>query len=321
VFLITSMDKNLALEFVRVTEAAALAAVEHMGRGDKIAADGAAVDAMRSRFNDVEFCGTVVIGEGEKDEAPELYVGESLGRGVGPAFDIAVDPLECTDSVANGVPNAISVIATGPKGTLFHAPDMYMWKVACGPRAKGAIDITKSPTENLQAVAARLGKDVCDMVVVLLDRPRHADLIAELRTAGARVRLISDGDVAGAIAPSLPESGIDMLMNIGASAEAVLAAAAIKCLGGDFQAQFWYAHDGQRDRVSALGHDPDGVFTIEDLATGTDITFTATGIIDGPLLQGIRYANGYAITHSVVMRVKSGTIRFLETHHKLHDIY
>ena len=311
------MDRNLALEFVRVTEAAAIAASSWIGKGERKAADQAAVDEMRSRFNFVDFSGTVVIGEGQKDEAPELYVGETLGTGNGLEIDIAVDPLECTDSVATGSPNAISVISTGPKGSLFHAPDMYMEKIACGPQAKGVIDLDLTPTENIIRVAKKLEKDVTQMVVIMLDRPRHADLVEEIRTVGARIRFISDGDVAGAIAPSLPDSGEDMLINIGASAEAVLAATAIKCLGGDFQARLWPKNVDQKNMLEDMGLDINKKLTLEDLASGKDLTFTATGVVDGPLLKGVRYTADYCITHSVVMRVKTGTIRFLETHHKL----
>lgn len=312
------MDRNLALEFVRVTEAAAIASAKWMGRGDKMSADGAAVDAMRSRFNAVDFRGVVVIGEGKKDEAPELFIGEKLGTNNGLEFDIAVDPLECTDSVANGVPNAISVIATGPKGSLFHALDMYMDKIACGPLAKGAINLDASVKENITKVAERLHKEISEMVVLVLNRPRHEKLIAEIRATGARVRFISDGDVAGAIAPSLPDSGIDLLMGIGASAEAVLASPAIKCFGGDFQARLKPKDDAQAEELRQMGIvDIDKILTLEDLAKGNDLTFTATGVIDGPLLKGVRYTADYCITHSVVMRVKTGTIRFLETHHRL----
>lgn len=312
------MDRNLALEFVRVTEAAAIAAAKWMGRGDKKAADGAAVDKMRARFNDIQFCGEIVIGEGEKDEAPELFIGEKLGTGCGIELDIAVDPLECTDSVANGVPNAISVIATGAKGSLFHAPDMYMEKIACGPKAKGAIDLDASVEENLRKVAKKLDKEVSELVVMVLDRPRHEELIKQIRTASARVRLISDGDVAGAIAPSLSYSGIDLLMGIGASAEAVLAAIAIKCLGGDFQVRLKPKDEEQRKRLLNMGiADPDKKLFIEDLAKGEDLTFTATGVIDGPMLKGVRYTADYCLTNTVVMRVKSGTIRFIDTHHRL----
>ena len=312
------MDRNLALEFVRVTEAGAIAAAQWMGRGDKNAADQAAVDEMRDRFSHVDFRGEIVIGEGEKDEAPELYVGEKVGTGQGPEIDIAIDPLECTDSVANGVPNAISVIATGPKGSLFHAPDMYMEKIAVGPLAKGAISLDKSVKENVESVAKRLGKKVSDLVVVMLDRPRHEQLKKEIRETGARVRLISDGDVAGAIAPSLPDSGIDMLYNTGASAEAVLAAVAIKCLGGEMQARLAPKDDAQREVLRVMGiTDISKILTLDDLAKGDELTFTATGVIDGPLLKGVRYVPGYCLTNSVVMRVQTGTVRFLETQHKL----
>ncbi len=308
----------MALEFVRVTEAGAMAAVKWTGRGDGKAADGAAVDKMRERFNSVDFSGEIVIGEGAKDEAPELYIGEKLGTGNGPRIDIAVDPLECTDSVANGVPNAISVIATGAQGSLFRAPDMYMEKIAVGPGAKGVIDLNKPVEDNVRAVANALGKNIEDIVVVMLDRPRHDELKKKIRSAGARVRLISDGDVAGAIAPSLFDSGIDMLYNTGASAEAVLAAVAIKCLGGDMQVRLAPKNDEQRAVLRDMGiSDIDKVLTLDDLAKGQDLTFTATGVIDGPLLKGIRYTKHHCITHSVVMRVSTGTVRFLETHHRL----
>ncbi len=314
------MDRNLALEFARVTEAAAIAAANWMGRGDKKSADGAAVDAMRDRMKYINFSGKIVIGEGEKDEAPELYIGEKLGTGKGEELDIAVDPLECTDSVANGVPNAMSVIATGDKGSLFHAPDMYMEKIACGHKAKGAISLEATVAENLKNVAGKLSKEVSELVVVVLDRPRHEDLIKQIRTAGARVRLISDGDVAGAIAPSVWESGIDLLMGTGASAEGVLAAIAIKCLGGEMQCRLKPKDDKQIKRLQEMGiSDYNKILTLEDLAKGDDLNFTATGVIDGPLLKGVRYTAHYCITHSVVMRVKSGTIRFMETHHRLDE--
>lgn len=314
------MDRNLALEFARVTEAAAIAAANWMGRGERKAADKAAVDAMRDRMKYINFSGEIVIGEGEKDAAPELYIGEKLGTGKGEELDIAVDPLECTDSVANGVPNAMSVIATGDKGSLFHAPDMYMEKIACGHKAKGVISLDFSVKENLKNVAKRLGKEVSELVVVVLDRPRHVDLIKQIREAGARVRLISDGDVAGAIAPSVWESGIDLLMGAGASAEGVLAAIAIKCLGGEMQCRLQPKDEKQAERLKKMGIvDINKILTLEDLAKGDDLNFTATGVIDGPLLKGVRYTAHYCITHTVVMRVKSGTIRFMETHHKLDE--
>lgn len=312
------MDRNLALEFVRVTEAAAIAAAKWMGRGDKLAADGAAVEAMRARFNAIDFKGEVVIGEGKKDEAPELFIGEKLGTENGREFDIAVDPLECTDSVASGTPNAITVIATGPKGSLFHAPDMYMDKIACGPAAKGAINLDASVKENITKVAERLRKDITEIVVMVLNRPRHEKLISEIRAVGARVRLITDGDVAGAIAPSLPDSGIDLLMGVGASAEGVLASPAIKCLGGEMQTRLKPKDAAQIEELRQMGiDDANKILTLEDLAKGRELTFTATGVIDGPLLKGVRYTADYCITHSLVIRVKSGTIRFLETHHRL----
>lgn len=314
------MDRNLALEFVRVTEAAAIAAAKWMGRGEKKLADGAAVDEMRDRFNFVDFNGEVVIGEGKKDEAPELYIGEKLGTGGGAELDIAVDPLECTDSVANGRPNAIAVIATGAKGSLFHAPDMYMNKIACGPEAKGAIDLDAPIKVNLERVAERLKKEVSELVVIVMDRPRHDQLIKDIRAAGARVLLITDGDVAGAIAPSLPDSGVDLLMGIGASAEGVLASVAIKCLGGDFQCRLAPKDDAQREELRQMGiQDIEKILRLEDLAKGQDLTFTATGVIDGPLLKGVRYTANYCITHSVVMRVKTGTVRWLETRHKINS--
>jgi fructose-1,6-bisphosphatase II len=314
-----NMDRNLALEFVRVTEAAAIASAKFMGRGDGKAADQAACDAMRDRFNYVDFKGKIVIGEGEKDEAPELYIGEQLGKENGELeLDIAVDPLECTDSVAKGYPNAMSVIATGSKGSLFHAPDMYMNKIACGPVAKGVIDLDAPVADNLKNVAEKLEKEVSELVVMVLDRTRHDKLVEDIRIAGARVRYITDGDVAGAIATCLPDSGVDLLMGIGASAEAVLAATALKCLGGDMQCRLTPKDDAQRQRVIDMGvEDPDKKLNLEDLAKGKDLTFTSTGVIDGPLLKGVRYTADYCITHSVVMRVKSGTVRYLETHHRL----
>ena len=230
----------------------------------------------------------------------------------------AFEPLECTDSVANGRPNALSVIAPGAEGSLFHAPDMYMEKIACGPAAKGKIDLDAGVSENIHAVADALKKDVSEIVVIVLDRPRHENLIKEIRTAGARVQLITDGDVAGAIAPSLPESGIDMLMGIGASAEAVLAATALKCLGGEMQVRLAPKDEAQIERLQQMGvADYQKKLTVDDLARGEDLTFTATGVIDGPLLKGVRYAADRIITHSVVMRVRSGTVRFLETRHRI----
>ncbi|MES2014484.1 MAG: class II fructose-bisphosphatase [Patescibacteria group bacterium] len=310
------MDRNLALEFVRVTEAAAVAAAGWIGKGDKLKADGAAVDAMRSNFNAVEFTGHVVIGEGAKDEAPELYVGEKLGKGGRPALDIAVDPLECTDSVAYGRYNALSVIVAGSHGSLLSAPDTYMEKIAAGPKAAKAIDLDATVAANIKKVAKALGKKVGDITVVVLDRERHKDLIKEIRVAGARVRLITDGDVAGAIAPSMPDSGIDLLMGIGASAEAVLAAAAVKALGGELFCRFKSKDEHQSKLVKKHGLNEKKIYSTKDLVKGNEFMFTATGVIDGPLLQGVRFTESGAVTHSIVIRGASGTVRYITTHHR-----
>ena len=310
------MDRNLALEFVRVTEAAAIAAASWIGRGDKNAADQAAVDEMRARFNQIDFAGTIVIGEGAKDEAPELYTGEKVGTGKGPEMDLAVDPLEATDSVAHGRYNAISVIVAGPKGSLLSAPDTYMNKLAVGKAAAKVVDLDFPVKQNIERVAKSLGKDIGEITVVVLDRERHEGLIKEIRAAGARVRTITDGDVAGAIAPCLPESGIDMLLGIGASTEAVLAAAAMKILGGELFCRFAPKNEKDQKAILEAGiKDLNKVYSAEDLAKGKQLTFTATGVIDGPLLEGVRFAKHRIITHSVVMRGSSGTIRYITTHH------
>lgn len=310
------MDRNLALEFVRVTEAAAIAAAKWVGKGDGKAADKAAVDAMCSRFNAIDFQGTVVIGEGSKDEAPELYTGEKIGKGGGPRIDIAVDPLECTASVAHGRPNALSVVASGPRGSLFSAPDTYMEKIAAGPVARRAIDIDASVSVNIRSVARLLGKTPKDVRVVVLDRPRHEKLIREIRKAGARVRLITDGDVAGGIATCLPGSGIDLLMGIGGSTEAVLAAIAIKILGGDIQCRFAPQNEKHAALVKQFGFNAKKIYRAGDLAKGDMITFTATGVIDGPLLPGVRFEKERITTDSLVIRGKSGTIRYITTYHR-----
>ncbi len=310
------MERNLALEFVRVTEAAAIAASEWVGKGDAKAADGAAVDAMRTRFNDIEFSGTVVIGEGSKDEAPELYTGEKIGKGGGPEVDIAVDPLECTDSVAYGRYNAMCVAASGPRGSLFSAPDTYMWKIAVGAGAKNAIDLDASVADNLKKISKALGKDIEDITVVVLDRPRHEKLIKEIRSCGSRVRLITDGDVAGALATCAPKSGIDVLMGIGGSTEAVLAAAAIKIQGGEILARFKPKDEHHTKLVKKAGYNTKTIYTSEDLAKGKELGFTATGVIDGPLLQGVRKTDeGVTVTHSIVVRGQSNNIRYITTHH------
>lgn len=312
------MDRNLALEFVRVTEAAAIAAARWVGRGDKHAADAAAVDEMRSRFNQIEFRGRVVIGEGKKDEAPELYTGERIGKGKGPAMDLAVDPLECTDSVAYGRLNAMSVIAAGARGSLLSAPDTYMEKIAAGPLAARVIDLDAPVAVNVKRSAKALGKDVREMTVLTLDRERHKGIIEEVRKAGARVRLITDGDVAGAIATCVPESGIDLLIAVGGSTEAVLAAVALKIMGGEILCRFVPKKEGDIKEIRRLGvRNLKKVFSVADMAKGQTLTFTATGVIDGPFLDGVVFANHKIITHSVVMRASSGTVRYITTHHHI----
>lgn len=312
------MDRNLALEFVRITEAAALASARFMGRGDEKAADQAAVDAMRKAFDSVNIDGTVVIGEGERDEAPMLYIGEKVGRRTqdAPAIDIALDPLEGTTICATGGVGSISVIAAAERGNFLHAPDTYMEKIACGPRARGRISLEKTPTENIRIVADALAKRIEDVTVVILDRPRHQELIAEVRKTGARIRLIGDGDVSAGIAPCWEESGIDLLMGIGGAPEGVIAAAAIKCLGGDFQGRLKYRNDGERERARKMGvKDIEQIFKLEDLAKGS-VLFCATGVTDGPLLQGIRTLPGNrGFTHSIVMRSSTGTVRRIEAEH------
>ena len=309
------MDRNLALEFIRVTEAAAIETSKWIGKGDKKAADKAATEAMRSRFNSVNINGTVVIGEGERDKAPMLYIGEKVGNGKGIEVDIAVDPLECTNSVAFGHPNAISVFAVGPKGTLLHAPDTYMDKISVGPKARGMVHLDNTVKENVDAVAKALNKKPEDVTVMVLDRDRHEKLIEELRVAGARIRLIADGDIAGAIAPCLPDSGIDMLMGIGAAPEGVMGAVAVKCHGGFFQGRLKPRNEGERKRIEKTGAYPNMLLEMEDLAKGDELQFAATGILDGPLLKGIRISAHGIKTHSIVMRLKTRTVRFVEAHH------
>lgn len=314
------MDRNLALEFVRVTEAAALASARWMGRGDEKAADAAAVDAMRKAFDVVRMDGTVVIGEGERDEAPMLYIGEKVGQKSedAPALDIALDPLEGTTICATGEPGSISVIAVAEHGKFLHAPDTYMDKIACGPGARGKIDINKTPTENIRAVAEALGKSVSDLTVVILNRPRHTDLIAEVRKTGARINLIGDGDVSAAVAAAWPESGIDLLIGIGGAPEGVISAAAMQCLGGDFQGRLKFRNEEEKARAVRMGlKDPEKKFTMDELASGS-VLFIATGVTDGALLKGVRFmADGKAKTHSIVMRSVTGTIRTIEAHHDL----
>lgn len=312
------MDKNLALDFVRITEEAAIASAKWLGKGDNKAADAAAVKAMRNRFNSIDFKGTVVIGEGERDEAPMLFIGEKLGTGKGPSVDIAVDPLECTNSVAFGRPNSISVLAAAPSGTLLHAPDSYMDKIAVGPAAKGKIDLDWGVEKNIRAVAKALNKPVEEVTVVILERPRHEKLIKEVRNIGARIILISDGDISGAIAPSIPESGIDMLLGIGAAPEGVISAAALKCLGGEIQGRLMFRDENEKKRAKEMGvKDFNKKFGIDDLVKTDNCVFAATGVSTGPFLQGIMFSSKKAVTHSIVMRSISGTVRYIKAEHRL----
>ncbi len=309
------MDRNLALEFVRVTEAAAMAAAQWIGKGDKIAADQAAVDQMRSRFNQIAFTGKVVIGEGEKDKAPMLFNGEAVGAGNGPRMDLAIEPLECTDSVAFGRYNAIAVIAAGAEGSLLAAPDVYMQKIAVGKEAAGVIDLDAPVADNLQKIGKALGKDVGEVTVIVLDRPRHEQLIADIRRAGARVRLITDGDVAGAIAACTSGNEIDVLMGIGGSTEGVLASVPIKIMGGQILGRFAPKGEVQEKRLATFGHDAKKIWSVAELAKGDHLTFTCTGVIEGPLLPGVVFQKDRIITHSMVLRGKSGTLRYITTHH------
>lgn len=312
------MERELALEFVRVTEAAALASGRLMGRGDKEAADQAAVDAMRRVFDTVHVTGTVVIGEGEMDEAPMLYIGEKVGTGVDPRVDIAVDPLEGTNLVSKGLPNALSVVAVAPEGCLLHAPDIYMEKIAVGPRAKGCINLDAPVAVNLKNVARALERDVRDLTAIILDRPRHAKIIEEIRAAGARVKLITDGDVSAAIATAIEDTGVDILFGTGGAPEGVIAAAALKCLGGEMQARLKPDGEEELRRVHKMGlEDANKLLMLDDLVIGEDIFFAATGITDGDMLHGVRYSGKTARTHSLVMRGITGTIRNISATHFL----
>ncbi len=309
-------ERNLALELVRVTEAAALAASRWMGRGDKNGADGAAVDAMREVLNHVQMDGLVIIGEGEKDEAPMLFNGEKVGDGSQPQTDIAVDPIDGTTLTSLGRGNALAVISVSPRGTMFDpGPCVYMEKIAAGPDCHDAIDITRSPTENLEAIAAAKGESVRDITAVILDRDRHHDLINEVRAAGARIRLIPDGDVAGAISTAWPDSGADVLFGIGGTPEGVISAAALKCMGGVMQGRLWPRNESERQETIEKGYDLDAVLTIEDLVSGDSCFFAATGITDGELLKGVHYSGGKVHTQSLVMRSKSGTVRQIDASH------
>ncbi len=311
-------DRNLAMELVRVTEAAAMAGGRWVGRGDKNGGDGAAVDAMRMLIGSVSMRGVVVIGEGEKDEAPMLFNGEEVGNGDGPGVDVAVDPIDGTTLMAKGMPNAIAVLAAADRGTMFDPSAVfYMEKIAVGPEAADSIDITAPVAANVQAVARAKGADVSDVTVCILDRPRHEHLMQEVRAAGARIRIISDGDVAGAIAAARPDSGVDMLIGTGGTPEGIIAAAAMRCMGGAIQGRLAPRDDAERRKALDAGHELDRVLTTEDLVSGENVFFVATGITDGDLLRGVRYQGGGCTTQSIVMRSKSGTVRMIDGYHRL----
>jgi fructose-1,6-bisphosphatase class II len=307
------MRTTRIVEMLEVTEAAALAAGRWMGKGEKNLADQAAVEAMRKAFDLLDISGEIVIGEGERDEAPMLFIGEKVGRG-GEEIDIAVDPLEGTNLTAYGQPNSLAVLAFGPKGTLLNAPDTYMMKVATGPSAAGAIHVDATATENVNAVAKALGRDPEDIVVCILDRERHVEMIREVRASGARIRLITDGDVFGAVATAIEGTGIHLYMGIGGAPEGVLAAAAMKCIGGQFMGRFAFRNDSERERAKVMSKcDIDGVLDMECLVNTDDAAFIASGVTDGEMLRGVKYFGGGARTHSVAMDGKTGTVRFIET--------
>jgi fructose-1,6-bisphosphatase II len=315
------MEELLALEMVRVTEAAAIESARFMGRGQRDEADHAAVEAMRRTMDEIDIDGRIVIGEGERDEAPMLYIGERVGRrddsdGTPEAVDIAVDPLEGTNLVATGSGNAITVLAASEAGGLLHAPDTYLEKLCVGPFAAGRVDITVSPTENVHRVAEALGRRTNDITVIILDRPRHDALIAEVRATGARIKLISDGDLSAAISCAVSGTGVHAVMGIGGAPEGVLTAAALRCLGGEIQARFRFRNDDERERARRMGvGDLDRVFRTEDLASGDEIVFAATGVTEGDLLQGVRFFGGGARTHSLVMAYRTKQVRFIDTVH------
>jgi len=313
----TNMERSLTMELVRVTEAAGVAAGRWMGRGLKNEADDAATTAMRLAFDTIPMRGVVVIGEGEMDEAPMLYIGEELGMGNGPAVDIAVDPLEGTNIVAAGGWNALAVLAVADKGNLLHAPDMYMDKIAVGPEAVGKIDINASVADNLHAVAKAKNKNIEDLVVSVLKRERHQKLIEEIRATGARIKMVDDGDVAGAINTAFPDTGVDILLGIGGAPEGVIAAVGLKCLGGEIQGRLIPSNDAERERCIKMGIDVDKVLKMDDFVKGDDAIFAATGVTDGELLRGVRYTGKHCETHSLVMRTKSGTVRFVEGRHSM----
>jgi fructose-1,6-bisphosphatase II len=309
-------DRNLALELARVTEAAAMAAGRWVGRGDKNGGDGAAVDAMRTLIGTVSMRGVVVIGEGEKDEAPMLYNGEEVGDGTGPECDVAVDPIDGTTLMSKGMPNAVAVLAVAERGTMYDPSAVfYMEKLATGPEAADFVDLTASPTVNIRRVAKAKGSSVEDVTVCILDRPRHEALVKEVREAGARIKFITDGDVAGAIMAARDGTGVDLLLGIGGTPEGIIAACAMECMGGVLQGRLWPRDDEERQRALDAGHDLDRVLTTHDLVRSDNVFFCATGITDGELLRGVRYRSGGAQTQSIVMRSKSGTIRIMDSWH------
>jgi fructose-1,6-bisphosphatase II len=314
----SSPDRNLALELVRVTEAAAMAAGRWVGRGDKNGADGVAVNAMRTLISTVGMNGVVVIGEGEKDNAPMLYNGERVGSGTGPECDVAVDPIDGTTLTAKGMANAVSVLAVAPRGSMYDPSAVfYMEKLVTGPEAADAVDIRYPVAENIHQVAKAKGSGPEDVTVVLLDRPRHERLAQEIREAGARIKFITDGDVAGAIMAARADTGIDLLLGVGGTPEGIIAACAMKCMDGVIQGRLWPTDDAERERAVDAGHDLDRVLYTDDLVSGDDCFFVATGITDGELMKGVRYRAGGASTHSLVMRSRSGTIRQIISEHKL----
>jgi len=313
-------DRNLALELVRVTEAAAMAAGRWVGRGDKNDADGAAVNAMRTMITSIGMKGTVVIGEGEKDNAPMLFNGEEVGDGSGPECDVAVDPVDGTTLTAKGMANAVAVLAVSPRGSMYDPSAVfYMEKLATGPEAADVVDIRRPVADNIAAVARAKGKETADVTVVVLDRPRHADLAEQIRATGARIKFIVDGDVAGAISAARPDSGVDLLLGIGGTPEGIITACAMKCMGGVIQGRLWPQDDAERQKALDAGHDldPDHVLTTDDLVTGDDCFFVATGITDGDLMRGVRYHAGSCTTESLVMRSRSGTVRRVSAEHRL----
>jgi len=311
------MERSLSMELVRITEAAAIASSKWMGRGLKNEADDAATEAMRTVFDTIPMRGTVVIGEGEMDEAPMLYIGEELGSGDGPEVDVAVDPVEGTNIVAAGGWNAIAVLAIADRGNLLNAPDMYMDKIAVGPEAVGKIDINAPVIDNLRAVAKAKNKDIEDVVATIIDRPRHAQIIKEIRDAGARIKLITDGDIAGAINTAFDQTGVDILFGIGGAPEGVISAVGLKCLGGEFQGKLVPQDEEERQRCLDMGLEVDKVLMMDDLVKGDDAIFAATGITDGELLRGVQLKGSFAESHTLVMRAKSGTVRFVEGRHSL----